>query len=207
MNEQTSAEFIAGFVIESDAARRARERAAELDIPAVASDVAATLRMLARAVSAKAVAEIGTGAGVSGVALLEGMHPDGVLTSVDLEADHQAAARKAFQDLEVPQRRYRLIAGAALDVLPKLTDNAYDIVFVDGDKLEYGECVDEGLRLLRPGGLLILNDALWQGKIADTSNEEDETIVIREALWAVQSREDLSASILPVGDGLLVAAR
>lgn len=207
MNEQTSAEFIAGFVIESDAARRARERAAELEIPAVASDVAATLRMLARAVSAKAVAEIGTGAGVSGVALLEGMHPDGVLTSVDLEADHQAAARKAFQDLEVPQRRYRLIAGAALDVLPKLTDNAYDIVFVDGDKLEYGECVDEGLRLLRPGGLLILNDALWQGKIADTSNEEDETIVIREALWAVQSREDLSASILPVGDGLLVAAR
>ena len=207
MNEENSAEFIAGFVIESDAARRARERATELGIPAVTSDVGATLRMLARAVSAKAVAEIGTGAGVSGVALLEGMHPDGVLTTVDLEADHQAAARKAFQDLEVPQRRYRLIAGAALDVLPKLTDNAYDIVFVDGDKLEYGECVDEGLRLLRPGGLLILNDALWQGKVADTSNEEDETIVIREALWAVQSREDLSASILPVGDGLLVAAR
>lgn len=207
MNTQSSQQFIAGFAVESDAARHARERAAEHDVAAVAPEVAATLTMLARAVQARAVAEIGTGAGVSGVALLAGMEGEGVLTTVDVDHDIQAVARQAFVEMDVPQRRYRLIGGAALDVLPKLSDGAYDIVFVDGDKLEYGECVEEGLRLLRPGGLLILNDALWHGKVADLGNEEDETIVVREALLAVQAREDLSAALLPVGGGLLVAAR
>lgn len=207
MNHQTAQQFISGFAVESQAMRDARRRAADHHIDVVAPDAAATLTMLARAVQARAVAEIGTGAGVSGVAFLTGMHPEGVLTSVDVEPDHQNLARTAFGDLGVPQRRFRLITGAALDVFPKLSDNAYDIVFVDGDRLEYGECVDEGLRLLRPGGVLILNDALWHGKVADPGNEEDETIVIREALLGLQEREDLATALLPVGGGLLVAAR
>ena len=207
MTHQTDEQFISGFAVEPETMRTARERAETHEVEAVDPAVAATLTTLARAVQARAVAEVGTGAGVSGLAFLRGMHPEGVLTTVDIEPDHQSLARKAFTDHEVANRRFRLIAGAALDVLPKLSDAAYDIVFVDGDRLEYGECVEEGLRLLRPGGLLILNDALWHGKVADQTNEEDETIVVREALLALQEREDLAVTLLPVGGGLLVAAR
>ena len=102
---------------------------------------------------AKAVVEIGTGSGVSGLALFAGMQPDGVLTSVDIEPEHQHAARKAFLSLGIPTQRFRLISGAALSVLPRLSDGAYDMVFIDADKSEYPEYVEQGLRLLRHGGL------------------------------------------------------
>ena len=111
--------------------------------------------------------EIGTGAGMSGLALFAGMRPDGILTSVDVEADHQRQARKSFLSVGIPPRRFRLISGAALTVLPKLSDGAYDLVFVDGDELDYADYVEQGLRLLRHGGLLVLNDALRDDHVAD----------------------------------------
>ncbi|GMA18446.1 hypothetical protein GCM10025862_04670 [Arsenicicoccus piscis] len=107
--------------------------------------------MLAAAVQAKAVVEIGTGAGVSGLWLLEGMAAEGVLTTIDIETSHTRSARSAFLAAKVPHQRTRLITGRALDVLPRLTDGAYDLVLVDGDKVEYPRYVEEGLRLLRPG--------------------------------------------------------
>ncbi len=136
-----------------------------------------------------------------------GMAPDGVLTTIDTEPEHQAAARKVFAAAGIADRRARLIAGAALQVLPKLSDGAYDLVFVDGDPLEYVEYVEQGLRLLRPGGLLVLHHALAGGRVADESNEDDETVIIREALAAVKESEELSPVLLPLGDGLLVARR
>ena len=167
----------------------------------------ALLSLLASLIGARAAVEIGTGTGVSGLALLEGMAPDGILTSIDTESDHQADARKVFADAKIPSRRARLIAGAALQVLPKLSDGAYDLVLIDGDPLEYVEYVEEALRLLRPCGLLVLHHALADGRVADAANEDDDTVIIREALAAVADSEDLSAIVLPVGDGVLVARR
>ena len=131
----------------------------------------------------------------------------GILTSIDTEPEHQAAAREAFNAAGYPTRRARLIAGAALQVLPKLSDGAYDLVLVDGDPLEYVEYVEQGLRLLRPGGLLVLNHALADGRVADERNEDDEVVIIREALTAVSDSDELAPVLLPVGDGLLVARR
>ena len=136
-----------------------------------------------------------------------GMASDGILTSIDLENEHQVAARQIFAAEGVPTRRVRLIAGSALNVLPKLSDGAYDMVVVDGDPLEFVEYVDQSLRLLRGGGLLVLHHALWKGLVADESNEDDETVIIREALQAVYDMDDFTASLLPVGDGLLVAVK
>ena len=81
------------------------------------------------------------------------------------------------------------------------------MVFVNGDKLEYVECVAEALRLLRSGGLLVLNDALWHNTVADPDREGDETIIIREALDAVRSSGSYTSTLLTVGNGLLVAAK
>jgi predicted O-methyltransferase YrrM len=81
------------------------------------------------------------------------------------------------------------------------------MVFIDADKLEYAEYVEQGLRLLRPGGVLAVDNALWHDRTADGSNIDSETEAIRNALNAVRDDEDLVPSLLPVGDGLLVAVK
>ena len=195
------------FAVEGDAAAQARVEAEPLGVEPLSRGTVSTLTFLARAVQARAVVEVGTGTGQSGLALFAGMQPDGILTSVDLEADHQRQARKAFGSLGIPNQRFRLIAGDALTVLPKLSDGAYDLVLVAGDTLEYADYVAQGLRLLRHGGLLVMNHALWHDRVADGSDDDDETLAVRSALEAVSDNEDLVATLLPVGDGLLAAVK
>ena len=199
--------FAEDFIDESDQAADAREKARQLGVAPIGRGSASALTFLARVVQAKAVVEVGTGSGVSGLALFAGMQPDGVLTSVDIEAEHQQAARAAFLAVGIPTQRFRLIAGPALSVLPRLSDGGYDMVFIDADKGEYAEYVEQGLRLLRHGGVLAVDNALWHDRTADGSNIDPETEAIREALNAVRDNEDLVPSLLPVGDGLLVAVK
>jgi predicted O-methyltransferase YrrM len=199
--------FAEDFVGESEQAAQARERAAQLGVAPIGRGSASALTLLANVVQARAVVEVGTGSGVSGLALFAGMQPDGVLTSVDIEPEHQQAAREAFLAVGIPTQRFRLIAGPALSVLPRLSDGGYDMVFIDADKAEYTEYVEEGVRLLRHGGVLALDNALWHDRTADESYIDAETEAIRKALDAVKENEDLVSSLLPVGDGLLVAAR
>jgi len=80
-------------------------------------------------------------------------------------------------------------------------------VFIDADKAEYAEYIGESLRLLRRGAVLAVDNALWHDRTADGSNIDAETEAIRNALDAVKDNEDLVASLLPVGDGLLVAVK
>ena len=199
--------FAEDFIDESDQAAEAREKARQLGVAPIGRGSASALSFLARVVQAKAVVEVGTGSGVSGLALFAGMQPDGVLTSVDIEAEHQQAARAAFLAVGIPTQRFRLIAGPALSVLPRLSDGGYDMVFIDADKAEYAEYVEQGLRLLRHGGVLAVDNALWHDRTADGSNIDSETEAIRNALNAVRDNEDLVPSLLPVGDGLLVAVK
>lgn len=174
--------------------------------PATTGELAA-LKVLTRAINARAVVEIGTLMGATGLSFLEAMEPSGILTSIDIEADNQLPARRFFTRAGYPSARFRLIAGSPLEVMPKLSDGAYDIVYVAGDKLEYVEYVAGALRLLRHGGLLIVGDALWHNKVADEGDESDEAIIIREALEAVSASESYLQALLPVGNGLLVAVK
>ena len=151
--------------------------------------------------------EIGTGTGVSGLWIMRGLRPDGVLTSVDVEAEHQRLARETFNEAGIPANRARLIPGAALDVLPRLTDGHYDLVFCDGDKQEYPAYLDEALRLLRPGGVVAFDNALWHDKVADPSQRDEDTVAIRELGRTVAEHDHLVSVLLPVGDGLLLARK
>jgi predicted O-methyltransferase YrrM len=162
------------------------------------------LRFTAKAIQAKNAVEIGTGSGVSALALIAGMTADGVLTSIDPEAESQLVAREALNAQGIPSRRFRLISGLPLNVLPKLADGAYDLVFINGEPLEYVEYVAQAGRLLRPGGALILNHALWGGKVADENNDDDEPLIIREALASIKTDERYVTALLTVGDGMLV---
>jgi len=193
------------FVPEDDALAGARARGQEVGATPIGAGGGAVLRFLAALIEARSVVEIGTGTGVSGLWLLRGMRSDGVLTSVDLEAEHQRLARESFTEAGIPSQRYRLIPGTALDVLPRLTDRHYDIVFADADKREYADYLAEALRLLRPGGLAIFDNALWHDRVADPAQRDEETVAIRELGRSVREDERLLPLLLPVGDGLLVA--
>jgi predicted O-methyltransferase YrrM len=122
--------YAENYVAEDDVLAAARARADEVGVVAIGSGGGAALRFLASVLEARAVVEVGTGTGVSGLWLLRGMRGDGVLTTVDIETEHQRLARETFNDAGIPTQRARTIAGAALDVLPRLTDGHYDLVFL-----------------------------------------------------------------------------
>ena len=203
----TSRSYAEFFVSESDAVLSARARAADLGCAPTGSGTAAALTFLATAVSARSVVEIGTGTGVSGLHLLAGMAPDGILTTIDVEAEYQRSAKKAFAEAGIGPTRTRLINGRALDVLPRLTDGAYDLVLVDGARTEYPQYVTEALRLLRPGGILIMDGALAGDKVADPTQRDADTVAVRDAGRLVRDDEKLTSMLVPLGDGLLAAVK
>jgi predicted O-methyltransferase YrrM len=195
------------FITETEVIETARLRGEELGCMPVMAGVGATLRLLAAAVNARAVVEIGTGAGVSGLWLLAGMPSDGILTTIDVEAEHQRSARKAYAAAGVAPQRTRVITGRALDVLPRLTDAAYDMVVIDGDKAEYPAYVEQALRLLRSGGVLALDNMLWHDKVADPATRDETTVTLRDLGKTLRDNESLVPALLPVGDGLLAAVK
>lgn len=195
------------FVVEDDVLAAARARAEEVGVVPVSPGAGAALRFLAAVLDARAVVEIGTGTGVSGLWLLRGMRADGVLTSVDVEAEHQRLARETFAEAGIPSQRVRAIPGAALDVLPRLTDGHYDLVLCDGDKLEYSAYLVAALRLLRPGGVVVFDNALWHDRVADPAKRDETTVAVRELGREVAASEELVPVLLPVGDGLLAAKK
>jgi predicted O-methyltransferase YrrM len=207
-----SAEAIAAFVEEflpEDEPLLTARRNAELvgGASPVSPAVGATLRFITAALGAKAVVEIGTGCGTSGIWLLRGMRRDAVLTSVDVEPEHQRLARRAFTDAGFAGNRFRLILGKASDVLPRLTDGGYDLVFCDADKQEYPGYLTAAMRLLRPGGVVAFDNALWGGRVTDPGQTDPETAAIREVTEQVRQDERLVPLLLPVGDGLLAAVK
>ena len=185
--------------------RSARAKAADLGSDAISPSTAALLSVLAASVNASAVVEIGASTGVSGAALLVGMTDEGILTSIDVEAENQRVARDTFTALGYDHVRTRLITGRALEVLPRLQDAAYDIVFVNGDRTEYPAIVAQARRLLRSGGLIILNSALGNGGLADSGQREAGQLALREAANTLRDEDHWLPALLTVGDGVLLA--
>lgn len=206
-DKTTSWSYAEGLPAEDDVLLRARERSHELGVIAVSAGVAAVLTVLAATAKAQTVVEIGAGAGVSGVSLLRGLQPQAVLTTIDSDVDHLKAAREAFVEAGIPGNRTRTISGRAAEVLPRLTDSAYDLVFIDADKPSYPLYVEQAVRLLKPGGLLVVNDALDDGKVANPANREELTTTLRQVGRAIRENERLTSALLPTGDGLLLAVK
>ncbi|MBB2913509.1 putative O-methyltransferase YrrM [Streptosporangium becharense] len=195
------------FHAEDDILRAARLRAAEVGAPPVLPGGGAALCFLATAVNARAVVEIGTGCGVSGLWLLRGMRQDGTLTSVDVEPEHQRLARQSFAQAGFSGGRVRLITGRALDVLPRLSDGGYDLVFCDGSVHEYPDYLAESVRLLRVGGVVVFTNALWGNRVTDPTRRDPETVTVRELGKLVRSDERLRPLMMPLGDGILAAVK
>lgn len=184
-----------------------RERAEESGANPVTPAVGALLSVLAKIASAKAVVEVGTGAGVSGLWLLSGMREDGVLTTIDVEPEHQRLAKQAFVAAGVGPSRTRLIVGRAQEVLTRLADESYDLVFIDGEPADQPQFVAEGVRLLRSGGVIVVHRAALGGRAGDASANDRDVTAVREATRAIAEDERLTPVLVPLGDGLLAAVR
>jgi predicted O-methyltransferase YrrM len=196
------------FVPEPEVVEAARRRGVEFgDASPVGTGAGAALRFLAAAVQARHVLEIGTGAGTSGLWLLAGMPDDGVLTTIDSSAEHQRAARDAYLAAGYAHQRTRVITGPAADVLPRMADGAYDLVVVDADKQGYPTYVEHAVRLLRPGGVLVMDNMLWHDQVADPAARDATTSTLRDLGKSLRDHDDLVPALLPVSDGLLVAVR
>lgn len=200
-------DYCEDFRPEDEVLLRARERAAQYGCSAVAPGAGAVLQLLAASVQARTAVEVGTGTGVASLWILRGMVPDGVLTTIDIEAEHQRAAKAAFTEDGIRPTRVRAITGRALDVLPRLADAAYDLVLVGADKASYPEYVEQGLRLLRPGGVLAVDDALARDKVADPARRDELTTTVREVGRRLREDERVVPALIPSGTGLLLAVR
>ncbi|MDN5747546.1 MAG: O-methyltransferase [Pseudonocardia sp.] len=208
-------DYVEGYLAEDDVILDARARGDGMGCVAVGPGGGAGLRFLAASISARAVVEVGTGAGVSGLWLLGGMAADGVLTSIDVDPEAQRVARTAFTAAGHAPSRLRLINGMGLEVLPRLTDGGYDLVFVDaapstagGTRIDavadYPRYLDEAVRLLRPGGIVALAGVL-AGGVADPDAVDAGSVALREVARQVREDERLVGVLLPLGDGLLAA--
>jgi len=201
-----TADLVDSYVAEDDVMADARSAASVLGCIPISPGVGSALRFLASAIAARAVVEVGTGTGLSGLWLLRGMRPDGVLTSIDVDPEHQRIARAAFVSSGHGPSRLRLINGMGLEVLPRLTDGGYDLVLVDASPTDHPRYLDEALRLLRPGGVLALHGVLGAG-VLDPDATDASTLALREVTQMVRDDERLAPTLLPLGEGLLTAIR
>jgi predicted O-methyltransferase YrrM len=194
--------FADELVTETDVISRARLQSLELGVEPISPSVGAQAAIVVAATAANNIVEVGTGVGVSGLWLLTG-GTEAMLTSIDAEVDHQQHARTFFAEAGIPANRVRLITGRAGDVLPRMNENSYDIVFIDADPGSVIEYVEHGLRLVRPGGTVLVAHALWRDRVADPARRDEIASGFRSLITEIATSRAVLSALSPAGDGLL----
>jgi predicted O-methyltransferase YrrM len=201
-------EFAESFVPEDFFKSQARARGVELGTTDTTPGSGAFLRYLAFTLKAQSVVEVGTGSGVGSLWLLDGMLESGTLTSIDDEMEHTQIAKLAFADADITQGRYRLITNTVVDVISKLTDRAYDLVVLRHNPEDLSFVINEGHRILRSGGALVIDNYYGGGKVNDATQRDPKTVALRDAGKIIKNdSEHWVSSLIPIGDGLLVATK
>jgi len=180
--------------------------AAEHRVPIADVEVARFLQISARVSNAKRALEIGMAISYSVIHLLRGMGRDGLVVTIEpndemIRASEDYLGRAGLRD------QVRIERGKALEVMPRL-DETFDLLFIDAVKEEYRRYLDLGLERLKPGGLVIVDNLLWGGKVADESEQSDSsTLALRDFNRYFVNHPQLLAEVLPVGDGLGYAVK
>ena len=174
-------------------------------VPISDPEVARLLSVLARACRARRILEIGTAIGYGTLALARGA-PEAQVTTIDHDGERLETARGFLERAEVLER-VELLEGSALDLLPRL-EAPFDLLYLDGDKQNYRRCLDLGLQLLGVGGVVVADNLLWKGQIADPPEDEDDEVeAIASFNGYLMIHPQLESIILPLGDGVGVAAK
>ena len=161
------------------------------------------LHLIIKISNIKNVLEIGTFTGLSTLSIALALPDDGKLTALDKDKETNKVAlgffKKANQDNKI-----QTIVKPALDSLDELKNNKFDMVFIDADKMNYKEYYERSLKLLDKGGLIIIDNVLWHGEVADDDNLDKYTINIRDFNTYVANDKRVEQIIVPLGDGMTV---
>ncbi|MEO7556013.1 MAG: O-methyltransferase [Acidimicrobiales bacterium] len=173
----------------------------------VAPEQGALLTILTRLVHATAAVEVGTFTGYSSLCIASGLADGGRLLCCDVSEEWTEVARRHWDSAGVADR-IDLVVAPAIDTLRALPNDPHlDLAFVDADKGGYVSYVDELVPRLRPGGLLLIDNVLWSGAVADPADDDPDTVAIRLCNDRVAADERLEVAMIPVADGLTVAYR
>lgn len=190
--------------------REMEQRAAGDGIPIVVPQTGALLHVLALACAARRIVEVGTAIGVSTLYMARALPAGGKVVSFDIDPERQGAARTYLERAGVADR-CDLRLKDARDGLPELDAGAYDMAFIDGTKTQYSDYFDRLLPLLREGGLLIVDNVLMGGTVAEGRGDEEWTSEQIKSARAFNERllhsEGLTGTVTPVGDGVLIAVK
>ena len=192
--------------------RRLREETAALPRAnmQIAPEQGQFMQLLLRLMGARRCLEIGTFTGYSSLAMALSLPEDGEVVTCDLSEDWTAMARRFWEAAGVA-RRIRLELGPAEDTLNRLVSEGesglFDFAFIDADKVSYATYYDLCLRLLRPGGLIAVDNTLWGGSVADPSATDSDTLAIREFNRLLRDDPRIDLSLVPIGDGLTLARK
>lgn len=185
----------------------AAEQMGDLALMQIAGDQAALMTVLVRATGARRALEVGTFLGYGAIAIARGLPADGELIVCELDAEYAERAHAHLADAGLSDR-VEIRLGPAIETLRAITEaERFDFAFVDADKDGYDGYYEECLRLLRPGGLLLLDNVFMRGRILDPEADDDATRVVRDLNDRIASDERVEAAMLGIADGVTVARK
>jgi predicted O-methyltransferase YrrM len=195
------------FAVEDPVLKRVRDRHAEQDLPPIhiSPDEGKLLHVLLRAVAARRVLEIGSLAGYSGIWLARALPAGGMLTTIEKHPVHAALARQAYAEAGVTDR-VGLIESEALPALAGLSPG-YDAVFVDADKEPLPQYFEHSVRLLRPGGLLLCDNAFFHGTVVDPGDRSPPVEGVRAFNRLAATDPRVVSAVIPIRDGVVIGVK
>ena len=200
-------DYIAGlFSAEDELLASLREEADRTGLPpiSISADEGRLLQVLLTAIGARRVLEVGTLGGYSAICMARALPPGGRVVTVEIDEKDAAFARRYIQRAELGDR-IEVRLGRALEVLPALDGERFDAVFLDADKEPLPTYFDWALRLVRPGGLIIADNALWGGRVYDGDESDERTRGVREFNRRMSTDPRVLGIIVPTHDGVAVA--
>ena len=161
------------------------------------------LHLIIKISNIKNVLEIGTFTGLSALSISLALPDDGKLIALDKNEETNKIALNFFKKAK-QDHKIKTIIKPALESLVKLKSKKFDMIFIDADKMNYKEYVEESIEVLKKGGLIIIDNVLWHGEVADENNHDKFTLYIREFNRLVSEDKRVEQIIIPLGDGMTV---
>jgi O-methyltransferase len=191
--------------------RELREETSQLEMARmqIAPDQGQFMALLLKLTGARRYLEVGTFTGYSALVCALAMPADAQLYALDISEEWTAIARRYWERAGVAERINLKLGSAAKTMQSMLpaAQNSFDAIFIDADKTGYATYIQYAFELLRPGGLLMLDNVLWGGSVIDPSVDDEDTVAIRRVNEAMVADDRFDVSLVPIGDGLTLAVK
>lgn len=212
INEKLSSYIQSVSVKESEVLVKLREETAELPMSRmqIAPEQGQLMSLLVQLLGAKRTLDIGVFTGYSSLVVALALPEDGKIVACDVDERYTAIASRYWQEAGVAHK-IDLQLAPALETLDKLItegqSNSFDFAFIDADKRNYPNYYEQCLKLIRPGGLIAIDNVLWSGRVADADDSDKRTVAIREFNQKLYQDSRVKISLVPIADGLTLALK